>query len=349
MTRPGPARAVTEPRPDTGSGIGDTPVRCLRVPLEGRAVRVWLKLEGENAYGSVKARTAHGLLAALEAGGRLRPRGHVVESTSGNLGIALAGLCRERGYRCTLVVDARTPAASLDRMRSLGADLVAVPWVPGGDTVPDRVAAVRRLLREVPGAVWTDQYGSPANPGVHARWTGPELARTVGCPRLDAVAAAVSTGGTLAGLARYFRRHHPATRILAVDAVGSAATGGAVLDRPLKLYGFGSGLRSQFLAPADWDLLVRVNDAHAALACRVVRDRTGLLLGGSAGAAVLAAAVTAARDPALVDVACLCPDGGERYLAVIDGDVPREPALDPDGTAAGLDLLASAELEPASG
>jgi cysteine synthase len=349
MTRRDPARAVTELPAGAVGGIGDTPVRCLRVPVRGRGVRVWLKLEGENAYGSVKARTAHGLLAALEESDLLRPGGQVVESTSGNLGIALAGLCRERGYRCTLVVDARTPAASLDRMQELGADLVTVPWVPGGDTVGDRVAAVRRLLREQPGAVWTDQYGSPDNPGVHARWTGPELARTAGSPGLDAVAAAVSSGGTLAGLARYFRSHHPATRILAVDAVGSAATGGAVLDRPFKLYGFGSGLRSQFLTPADWDLLVRVNDVHAALACRLVRDRTGLLLGGSAGAAVLAAAVSAARDPALADIACVCPDGGERYLAVIDADLARGPALDPDGAAAGLDLLASAELAPAGG
>ncbi|WP_240138481.1 PLP-dependent cysteine synthase family protein [Streptomyces sp. MUM 178J] len=319
------AAAAPPPAP-----IGDTPMRPVRVPVGDRSVRIWLKLEAENPFGSIKARTAEALLAALEMTGALRPGMRVVESTSGNLGVALAGLCAQRGYDCTLVVEPSTPRASVERMAAFGADVVTVREVPGGRTLGARLQAVQEILATDADAVWTNQYASPANPGVHEWQTASELVKAGPDGRFDAVAVAVSTGGTLAGIARYFRSNLPDTRIVAVDAVGSSALGGEPADRPFKLMGFGSGQLSGFLEPGYWDHAVLLRDAAAAAACVRVFRRTGVSLGGSGGAAVLASVIQARRDPSLREIASVCPDSGEKYAHLYGTPAAAEPDPDPE-------------------
>ncbi|MFJ4573650.1 cysteine synthase family protein [Streptomyces sp. NPDC088846] len=324
--------------------IGGTSLLSLQVPVRGRTVRVRLKMEAENCFGSIKARTAEALLGSLEAAGRLGPGNRVVESTSGNLGVALAGLCAERGYRCTLVVEPSTPQHSVDRMVAHGADVVVVREVAGGRTLTARLDAVRDILASDGTAVWTDQYENPANPWVHRWSTAAELAQAVPRGRLDAVSVAVSTGGTLAGIAGYFREHRPEVRLLAVDAVGSAALGGAPDDRPFKLPGFGSGQRSRFLTGGQWDRAFTLHDVHAAVACRRIATSTGVRLGGSGGAAVLAALLHAQDTPAVSQVACICPDAGEKYEQIYAHPLPAPPEAGQRVLAA-LDNLAAARLE----
>ncbi|MFH8568048.1 cysteine synthase family protein [Streptomyces sp. NPDC017993] len=326
--------------------IGGTPLEPIRVPLGERTLRLWLKLEAGNPFGSIKARTAQALLSALEATGELRPGRRVVESTSGNLGTALAGLCAARGYACTLVVEPSTPRSSVERMTAHGADVVVVSEVPGGRTLDARLAAVQDILRRDPDAVWTDQYRSPANPAVHETQTAAELVKAAPGGSFDAVAVAVSTGGTLAGVARYFRDHLPDARIIAVDAVGSAALGGPPAERPVKLAGFGSGRVSGFVGPGDWDHLVRLRDEDAVAACALVRERTGLSLGGSAGAAVLASVLRAVSDPSLREVACLCPDSGEKYPQ-LNAEPPAGPGRAGGEIIAALELLGRASPDTA--
>jgi cysteine synthase A len=338
------ATAARAPEVET---VGRTPLVPVVVPVAGVDRTLWLKLEGFNAYGSIKARTAYALVEALEQRGDLRPGGALVESTSGNLGVALAGICRRRRYRCTLVVDADTPERSKALMAAAGAEVIVVPRVPGGNLVAERLAAVRRLLQQRPGTAWTDQYANRANPAVHRRWTGPELAGGLAGRSPDAVLAAVSTGGTLAGLSAYFRDNHPDTRMVAVDAVGSAATGGTPEPRPFKVPGFGSGRPSDFLRAGDWDARLLLDDVHAARACRAFRRATGLALGGSAGAAVLAALVLALDDADLRDLCVVCPDMGDAYLSTVYSD--RHPAPSEAGSfqPEALELLELARLPAA--
>ncbi|MGW9213097.1 pyridoxal-phosphate dependent enzyme [Embleya sp. NPDC055664] len=346
----GPPCLGTEfPLPSAGAGelgIGGTPLVPLVLPVCGIGRRLWLKLEGANAYGSIKARTAHALIEHLEHQGGLEPGGSIVESTSGNLGVALAGICRARGYRCTLVVDRDTPRRSITLMADAGADVVLVEPTAAGNPVAERLRMVRRILAADRRMRWTDQYGSPANPNVHERWTGPELARGigrgVGAVGPDAVVAAISTGGTLAGLSAYFRRAHPNTTIVGVDAVGSVATGGERGARPAKIPGFGSGRRSSFLRPGDWDVCVRVDDEYAAPACRVVRAATGLTLGGSSGAALLGAVVAARGDPELREIGVICPDLGAAYLNTIYASRRSPPPESEPALREGLADLAAA-------
>lgn len=323
-------------------------VRLLTVPLEGRTLRLRLLLESVNTYGSVKDRTANALLASLEAAGDLHAGGRVVESTSGNLGVALAGMCAERGYRCTLVVDDATSPFLMTRMTELGAELIHVTSVDNAHAVAARIQTVRKYLADHPGAAWTDQYGNLASPAVHARTTGPALLHHAALPHPHAVAVPVSTGGTLAGAASYIRRHAPEVQILAVDAEGSAATGGEARPRPRKLPGFGSGMRSAFLSESHTDAVVRISDSDAAEACRILHTRTGIHLGGSAGAATVAAVRTARNAPDLAEIAVLCPDGGDRYQNTIYAPglllpTQRQLGNDPD-----LAAISRAEYHPGS-
>jgi N-(2-amino-2-carboxyethyl)-L-glutamate synthase len=320
--------------------FGQTPARGFSVPVGSRRLNLILKLEGANRFGSIKSRTASALIDDLESTGQLRTGGRIVESTSGNLGIALAGICAERGYDCTLVVDSNVPDFSAAQMQEYGARLIRIQKTNLRSPVEERLKMVADILATDRGMLWTNQYGSQAAPRVHGRTTAPELLSAFGSRNADALFVPVSTGGTLAGISRFARRFSPDTMIVAVDAVGSAALGGPLGKRPEKLAGFGSDRHSQFDTDRLYDMVSYVSDREAASACRVVHARTGLQLGGSAGAAVAAALVFAERYPSLRNVACLCPDGGDRYATKIYA------AHEPTEPSAALALLAAIQREP---
>lgn len=296
----------------------DTPMVPVAAVHGARVDRIALKLEAFNRFGSIKARTAIGLVDALEQQGRLWPGARIVESTSGNLGVALAGVAAERGYRFTAVVDPRTAPALLDGMAELGAELDLVTEQDGaGGYLISRLRRVRDLTDGFPDRVWPNQYGNPANPRAHELGTAPELARQA-AGTMDAVFVAVSTGGTLAGIGRYLRAHHPACRVIGVDVVGSAAFGGR--PRARLLTGIGSSVRSQFLRPWMYDEHVEVEPGEALAACRRLAAQTGIEVGGSGGA-VLAACLRHLRaHPDIRRPVCLCPDSGASYRQTIFDD-----------------------------
>lgn len=275
-----------------------------------REQRIHLKIEGHKTYGSIKDRTATALLhsARSRPGGNVR---HVVESTSGNLGVALAGIGTELDIDVTLVIDPRVPRRAIQRMRELGArlDMVEDPDSNGGYLLT-RLNRVQALLREDSRLVWTDQYSNPANPAVHERETAPELAAQIG-DDLDAVFVPVSTGGTLAGMASWFRRHRPHVTLIAVDAQGSVALGAPAGTR--ELTGIGASRPSRFLEPWSYDAACIVPDALAFTVARALREATGLALGGSSGAALAACVTQVAAGARFVAPVCVCPDSGDNY------------------------------------
>ena len=289
----------------------DTPTVPVAAVHGIRVDTIHLKLEAFNRFGSIKARTAAGLIDALEAKDLLWPGIRIVESTSGNLGVALAGIAAERGYRFTAVVDPRTPPALLEGMAALGAevDLVTEPDGAGGYLI-SRINRVRALTTGRPDRVWPNQYANPANPRAHELGTGPELARQAG-GAMDAVFVAVSTGGTLAGIGRYLRAHHPRCRVIGVDVPGSVVFGGP--PGPRLLTGIGSSVRSRFLEPWMYDGHLEIEPGEALAACRRLAGQTGIEVGGSSGA-VLAACLRYLRaHPEIRHPVCLCPDGAIDY------------------------------------
>ena len=298
--------------------IGETPIQRVRLQLDGKSRNVFLKLEGANPGGSIKDRTALSLLRSLEDAGKLTSGGRLVESSSGNLAIGLAMLARRRGYRFTAVLDPRVTAENLRRLRDLGAETVMVeePDAAGGYLLT-RLARIREMLAEDPGLLWTNQYGSAANPGAHYSGTGPELYQQMG-HRVDVVFVAVSTGGTLAGIGRFFRETSPKTRVIAVDARGSAALGGAPGKR--RLVGIGSSRLSEFLDARLYDEHIYVEDCEAFAFCRALEASTGIAVGGSSGACLAACARYLQAHRGIERAVCLCADRGEHYASSIFSD-----------------------------
>ncbi|MGK5532495.1 pyridoxal-phosphate dependent enzyme [Streptomyces sp. URMC 129] len=300
------------------NAIGDTPLRPIELRIDGRWREVWLKLEGVNPGGSIKDRTGRALMEALEREGRLGPESTVVESTSGNLGVALAMICQARGSRFVAVVDPTISEEKLENLRRYGAgiEMVGRPDDSGGHLL-SRLERVRDMCASSSRYLWTDQYSSPANPAAHSGTTGPEIHRQMDS-RLDALFISVSTGGTLAGIAGFMRRAAPHVRIVAVDARGSQALG-HVPGRRL-LTGMGSGRVSEFVTRDLYDQTHIASDAKAFAICRELRSELGISVGGSGGAAITACAAYLHAHPQAGPAVCVCPDTGENYRSSIFDD-----------------------------
>jgi cysteine synthase A len=306
-TKMGPTRRRrSEPR-----HVGDTPLQPLRVVLDGVPRTLYLKLEGHNPAGSMKDRTAFGLVNDLEFRGRLRPGSRMVESTSGNMGVSLAFICQARGYEFVAVVDPKVTPEHLANMRAHGATIEMVREADvTGNFLAARLAHTEALIRQDPACVWADQYTNPANPRVHFMWTAPEILRQMD-GRVDAVLVPTGTGGTLSGIGRYFRQASPSTRVVAVDARGSVIFGGSPGTR--RLVGIGSARRSDFITPDLYDEHILVGDQEAFDYGRALHAETGLFVGGSSGATLAACIHYLRANPSAQRVVCLCPDGGANY------------------------------------
>jgi N-(2-amino-2-carboxyethyl)-L-glutamate synthase len=303
--------------------------------------RFLLKLEGENITGSIKDRTASGLILMLERERPLTPGSVVIESTSGNLGIAMASLLRQIDCRCIAVIDPRTPAATRVRLNRWGAETVLIdePDRYGGYLV-SRLREVARLLDRNPDYRWPDQYRNHANPRIHELTTGREIAEQGG-PACDGVYIAVSTGGTLAGVSAYLRRHRPDMHIVAVDAVGSQAISDSVGRRLVP--GIGSSLRSSFLDETCYDDFVSTGAAESFAMCRVLRDDLKITVGGSSGSVIYAMVTGAGRRETSLPM-CLCPDDGTKYLDTFYSDSWLADIGLLDETTAVIDRLRSEGL-----
>lgn len=297
--------------------IGNTPIAAIQMIAGNRPHKVYLKLEGENPAGSAKDRTALFLLKNLESRGLIREDSVIVESTSGNLGVSLAMVCRASGYRFLALADPKTTAESLARMESYGAqiEVVNTPDVHGGYLL-SRLARVQELCAESSRYVWTNQYSNWSNPEAHFMTLGPEILEQTN--PLEAVFVAASTGGTLAGISRFVRQESPTTTVVGVDAMGSAVFGHSSGKR--RLTGIGSARRSDFLSPSDYDHVVVVDDESAFLFCRELFKQTGCKVGGSSGAVLAACHRYFLEHPDLESAVCVCPDRGENYASTIYND-----------------------------
>lgn len=292
-----------------------TPMRTFEVDVAGRRRRIRLKLEGESPWRSIKGRTAIGLVASVAH--RITDRSAIVESTSGNLGAALAALAGDLGMSFTAVVDDLLPAAMSERMRTAGARLViADATQTGGDRLAARIRTVSEICAADPDALWTNQYANLANPLIHELWTGPELiAQAVGT---QAVFAGVSTGGTLHGIAGAVRAAGKPIKVVGVDVEGSRAFGGC--DHLRVLTGIGASRPSQHIGSETCDDVEVVPSWAGVLCCHGWERSTGLALGGSSGAVLAAALRHLSVHPELTDVVCVCADLGENYIDTIYDD-----------------------------
>ena len=275
-----------------------------------------LKIEGFNAAGSIKMKTARHMIDRFEAGGTARPGLHLIESSSGNLGLALSMIAAERGYRFTCVSDPNLSPPTRKLMSAFGAEVVIIDAVDGnGGFLGSRIAYIQRRLREDPDLVWLNQYANADNPGAHVRFTGPEILDAF--PQVDFLFIGAGTTGTLGGVSRYMREHSPATRIIAVDAVGSVTFGTPAGRRYVA--GLGTSSRPPIADDGAMDALEMIDEADTIMMCRLLAAR-GLLVGGSTGTVLCGVSRWADRIPRHATVVALSPDLGDRYVDTIYDD-----------------------------
>lgn len=299
--------------------IGRTPLLELgRLSPEGGA-RVWAKLEFLNPSGSVKDRIALAMIEAAERRGHLRPGGTVVEPTSGNTGIALAWVCRLKGYRMIAVLPAAMSQERVKILRALGAEVEIVPCGRadsgefGCEDIEATMARAQALAGSIPGAFMPNQFENPDNPAAHAETTAREVLTQAG-GEMAAFVAAVGTGGTLVGVAQVLRREAPYVRIVAVEPATSAVLSGGPPGYH-RQQGIGEGFIPGVVRRELFHEIMAVSDEDAIAMARRLAHEEGVLGGFSAGANV-AAAVRVARTltPGQAVVTLIC-DTGLRYLS----------------------------------
>lgn len=301
------------------AAVGDTPLVRLRRLFPWSGVDIHAKVEALNPGGSIKDRSALGMVHGAIRSGELVPgRSTVVESSSGNLAVGLAQVCRLYDIRLVCVVDPKTTSQNLAIMSAYGATVEMVTETEDGTTdyLLSRIRRVRELVQEIPHAFWPNQYANVLNARAQESVMDEVVRRLDG--RVDYLFVATGTCGTIHGCSRYVERHGLGTHVVAVDAEGSAifgAKGGARL-----VPGHGAAIRSDLYYEGIADSAVRTTDQDCVVGCRRLVGTEAILGGGSSGAVVSAAAQ---RLPEVEDGATcvlLLPDRGERYLDTIYSD-----------------------------
>jgi S-sulfo-L-cysteine synthase (O-acetyl-L-serine-dependent) len=304
VTRSLPVEAAQLPRHPVLERIGRTSlVELQRVPGP-RGPRVFAKIESANPGGSVKDRAARAIVTEAYRAGEL-PGKRLLDSTSGNTGIAYAMLGAALGFGVTLCVPASASPERRRILRAYGCEVIETDPLEGSDGA---IVRARDLLAEQPEVYfYADQYSNPANPAAHERTTGPEILEQLRGKPLDLFVAGLGTSGTFVGVSRFLRHASPRTRLVSVEPDGA-------------FHGL-EGLKhmASALVPAIYDptladarVGVRTEEAHE-MTRRLCREE-GLFVGPSSGAAVVAA-LRAARETGARTVAVVLPDGGDRYLS----------------------------------
>ncbi|MCG8457075.1 MAG: cysteine synthase A [Holophagales bacterium] len=289
--------------------IGATPmVRLARLEPEGRG-DLFAKVEWLTPGGSIKDRTALGMILWAEEQGLIRPGGTLVEPTAGNTGIGLALVGAQRGYKVILCVAEHYSIEKVRLMEALGGTVVRTPREEG---MKGAIERARGIAAEIPGAFIPQQFQNAGNPEIHYRATGPEIWQQME-GRIDAVVIGVGSGGTFTGVARYLKEMDPAIRCVAVETNGSVLQGGQ--PGPHEVEGIGVSFLPEVLDLSLADEIVMVHDDDSFEVAKKLAAREGLLAGGSAGANTCAALRIARRlGPGTRVVTFLC-DTAERYLS----------------------------------
>jgi 2,3-diaminopropionate biosynthesis protein SbnA len=301
------------------AAIGRTPLIHLRKVFPQAGFRLFGKLEALNPGGSIKDRAAFEVLTGALRSGAIGPETVVIESSSGNMGIGLAQVCRYHGLRFICVVDPKTAEQNLKVLKAYGADIdyVSEPDPATGEFLQARINRVQDLLRQIENSFWPNQYANPNNPAAHYRTTMAEIAKALD-GKIDFLFVATSTCGTIRGCGEYVRDRGLPTRIVAVDAVGSRIF--ADLKAKRLIPGLGAAMRPPL---CDLSLIaeyVHVNDLDCVVGCRRLVDREAILAGGSSGGVMAAVDKLQDRIPPGTNCVAILPDRGERYLDTIFSD-----------------------------
>ena len=314
--------------------IGRTPLVHLRRPSEDAGALVFGKCEFMNPGLSLKDRTALYIVEAAERSGALKPGGTIVEGTAGNTGIGLAMIAAVKGYRCLLVIPNTMAREKIDIIRGFGAEVRLVEKKPWDD--PQHYNKItEQLSKEIPGAIWANQFHNDANARAHYETTGPEIWEQTG-GQVDVFLAGMGTAGTVVGAGRYLREvsakaaaqgglreGRGPTRIIAVDPSGSVyraffKTGEPKAEGSSILEGVGIGKVPGNYDGSVLDDVITVTDAQAVTMLHTLTRSEGLFVGGCAGMVVAGAVAYAKAQPKgdrPLNLVAILSDTGRNYIS----------------------------------
>ena len=294
--------------------IGNTPIiGAKRYALDAGAKEglILTKLEYLNPTGSAKDRAALYMIQDAEERGRLKAGATIIEPTSGNTGIGLASVATIKGYKVILTLPETMSAERRNLLKAYGAELVLTEGVKG---MQGAIEKAEELHRKIPDSVILGQFNNLANAKAHFETTGPEIwEQTEG--KVDVFVAAVGTGGTITGTARYLKKMNSKIQVIAVEPSGSPVLSeGRAGSHGIQ--GIGAGFIPKILDTTVYDEVMVVTEEEAYEEARRFARTEGILVGISSGAALKAATAVAQRlENAKKHIVVLLPDSGDRYLS----------------------------------
>jgi cysteine synthase len=284
--------------------IGNTPLLDISQLSPNPRVAILAKLEGWNPGGSVQDRAALSMIEQAEKDGSLSAGQRILESSSGNTGIALAMIAKTRGYPITIVLPENVSTERRQLLETWGAEII---WSPGSEGSNGAMRRAQELAKNHPEWWFPYQYGNPANPQAHYEGTGPEIWRD--CPEITHFVAGLGTAGTLMGVGRFLKERNPAIQIWAVEPpAGEMVDGLKNLDE-----GF---IPPVFTDNDGFELLDRKKVVGPRESLEWTRRllEVGIFAGISSGA-ILAAAVKCAKEIDEGTIVTIVCDGGWKYLS----------------------------------
>ncbi|MBU1007982.1 cysteine synthase family protein [Candidatus Dependentiae bacterium] len=295
--------------------IGNTPMANLEL---GLPATVLAKLEYLNPGGSIKDRSALFMIEDAEKKGLLKPGGTIIESSSGNQGIALAMIGKIKGYNVIILVPDRTSAEKVATLRAYGAQVIVCPDTDNLDDPDGYHAKAENLIKTIPNSFMPNQYHNKINPLAHYTTTGPEIwNQTDG--KITHFFVAAGSCGTISGVGKYLKEQNHKIKIIGVDAATSAYS--SCCPKAYETEGMGIDTDDN-LEPSVIDEIVPVTDKDVFETTRKMADKYGMLVGLSSGA-VMHTLFNYANKLNPTDVAVVIfADSGRAYLGKAFGKQP---------------------------
>ena len=294
--------------------IGNTPMIKLQRMVNEDDAQVFVKFEGLNVGGSIKTRTAYNMILEAEKQGLIHKDSIIVEPTSGNQGVGLALVGAVRGYQVKIIMPDSVSEERRKLVEHYGAEVLLVEDKGNiGECIENCLKLAMKLKAENPNVFVPQQFENPANPGVHANSTAMEILEQVNCP-IDGFCSGIGTGGTISGIGKVLKEHHPDIEIWAIEPENAAILSGGNIGSHIQM-GIGDGLIPDVLNTNIYDDVCIISDDVALQTAQELAIKEGIMCGISSGTNVAAALKLAKKLGKGKTVVTILPDTAERYFS----------------------------------